>query len=36
VGPSAGQTIFHLHWHVLGSRNGQESNLPSMTAVTEL
>ena len=18
VGPSAGQTIFHLHWHVLG------------------
>jgi histidine triad (HIT) family protein len=20
VGPSAGQTIFHLHWHVLGGR----------------
>jgi histidine triad (HIT) family protein len=20
VGPGAGQTIFHLHWHVLGSR----------------
>ena len=20
VGPSAGQTVFHLHWHVLGRR----------------
>jgi diadenosine tetraphosphate (Ap4A) HIT family hydrolase len=20
VGPEAGQTIFHLHWHVLGGR----------------
>jgi histidine triad (HIT) family protein len=20
VGPSAGQTIFHLHWHILGGR----------------
>jgi histidine triad (HIT) family protein len=20
VGPGAGQTIFHLHWHVLGGR----------------
>jgi histidine triad (HIT) family protein len=20
VGPSAGQTIYHLHWHVLGGR----------------
>jgi histidine triad (HIT) family protein len=20
VGPTAGQTIFHLHWHVLGGR----------------
>jgi len=36
VGPYAGQTIFHLHWHVLGSRNGNESRLPQMTAVTEL
>jgi len=23
VGPSAGQTIFHLHWHVLGSGRGR-------------
>ena len=22
VGPGAGQTIFHLHWHVLGRRAG--------------
>ncbi len=22
VGPRAGQTIFHLHWHVLGGRMG--------------
>ena len=20
VGPSAGQTVFHLHWHILGGR----------------
>jgi histidine triad (HIT) family protein len=20
VGPSGGQTIFHLHWHILGGR----------------
>ena len=20
VGPGAGQTIFHLHWHILGGR----------------
>jgi histidine triad (HIT) family protein len=20
VGPGAGQTVFHLHWHVLGGR----------------
>jgi histidine triad (HIT) family protein len=21
VGPGAGQTIFHLHWHILGGRS---------------
>jgi histidine triad (HIT) family protein len=20
VGPSAGQTVFHLHWHIMGGR----------------
>ena len=24
VGPSAGQTVFHLHWHVLGGRQMSE------------
>jgi histidine triad (HIT) family protein len=22
VGPGAGQTVFHLHWHILGGRLG--------------
>ena len=36
VGPSAGQTIFHLHWHVLGEAE-QEINPDAMaTAVSEL
>ena len=26
VGPGAGQTVFHLHWHVLG---GQVHGLPA-------
>ena len=35
VGRSAGQTIFHLHWHVIGDT---KSHLPvsPLTAVTEL
>jgi histidine triad (HIT) family protein len=37
VGPSAGQTIFHLHWHVLGRRPVHGVELPSgSTEVTEL
>jgi histidine triad (HIT) family protein len=27
VGPSAGQTVFHLHWHVLGGRDMAEGSL---------
>jgi histidine triad (HIT) family protein len=37
VGPTAGQTVFHLHWHLLGRR---ETPVPAhsemLTAVTEL
>jgi histidine triad (HIT) family protein len=27
VGPEGGQTIFHLHWHVLGGRVFEEGRL---------
>jgi len=27
VGPGAGQTVFHLHWHVLGGRRFEEGTL---------
>ena len=37
VGPSAGQTVFHLHWHVLGHRPVHGEHLPEEgTEVTEL
>ena len=37
VGPSAGQTIFHLHWHVLGGhRHHVDQPAHSETAVVEL
>ena len=37
VGPSAGQTICHLHWHVLGHRTASHSDSSAdLTAVTEL
>jgi histidine triad (HIT) family protein len=28
VGAEAGQTIFHLHWHILGGRRFEESQAP--------
>ncbi len=37
VGASAGQTVFHLHWHVLGHRAASHADVPAdLTAVTEL
>jgi histidine triad (HIT) family protein len=36
VGPTAGQTVFHLHWHILGRRHVHASGAPDLTAVTEL
>ncbi|HXF98758.1 MAG TPA: HIT domain-containing protein [Gaiellaceae bacterium] len=30
VGPGAGQTIFHLHWHVLGGRLDAERALAAL------
>ena len=37
VGPSAGQTVFHLHWHVLGRKHLHATHLPDDdTGVTEL
>lgn len=37
VGPSAGQTVFHLHWHILGRKHVRGTHLPDNgTEVTEL
>jgi histidine triad (HIT) family protein len=27
VGPGGGQTVFHLHWHILGGRTMTETDL---------
>jgi histidine triad (HIT) family protein len=32
VGRSAGQTVFHLHWHVLGERAGAAAQLAGAAA----
>jgi len=34
VGPSAGQSVFHLHWHVLGGHEMSE-RLPAGAATAE-
>ena len=33
---SAGQTVFHLHWHILGRKHIHGQPLPDSTEVTEL
>jgi histidine triad (HIT) family protein len=36
VGPSAGQTVFHLHWHILGTIPHSDVPARPETAVVEL
>jgi len=36
VGPTAGQTVFHLHWHILGHKHIHGEPLPDSIEVTEL
>ena len=36
VGPSAGQTVFHLHWHIMGRKPFHDAHLSGATEVTEL
>ena len=36
VGPTAGQTVFHLHWHILGRKHVAVDQGSAPTEVTEL
>ena len=35
VGASAGQTVFHLHWHILGGEPGTGAEVPAAVAIAE-
>jgi histidine triad (HIT) family protein len=35
VGPSAGQTVFHLHWHILGGGPASTEDAPAAVALAE-
>jgi histidine triad (HIT) family protein len=36
VGPSAGQTVFHLHWHILGGGGASSADVPAAVATAEV
>jgi histidine triad (HIT) family protein len=36
VGPTAGQTIFHLHWHILGGGPESAADVPGAVAIAEV
>ena len=36
VGPTAGQTVYHLHWHILGHPAAEAPPHPDLTSVSEL
>jgi histidine triad (HIT) family protein len=36
VGASAGQTVFHLHWHILGGGGESNADVPAAVATAEV
>jgi len=36
VGASAGQTVFHLHWHILGGGDASSVDVPATVATAEV